>query len=488
MTTISSAQEIDRAEVRRLLGEATAQTGEYGNSIEIYREALRENPSDPKAKADLADVLSWDRQYAASLKLYDELLKEDDDPGVRLKKARVLGWAHLYAKALNEYRRILDARYDKRVDLEMRAKQTYWSGRLVAAVTAYRQWLEDAPEDLEALFDLGQIYSSLRVWPEARRAYDAVLRLAPSHARARESRQKVEALSRDVSALFGYEFFESDSSSRQSDMRSHSLLTRINVPVNDRTVIGVTHTFSERMFSDHRNVTEHQLGLNAECRFGTDWLLGGHYDVFSYDRGIPEARRFGEGLTFTAFDLVRLRLSHDRERLVNNSAAFRDGLYRDRYSIRADLEAARRLKFGADQSFIPYSDSNKATETGVDARYIFSFEPEAVFVQYRYQSMDFNSLAAGYFSPSNFWTQTATLGWKHDFTGDEIFWGARRTYTDLACDIVLDSDSILTNKITGAFVWDVSHSSQFRAEVQKVSSQHDVYRDQRALISARVFF
>ena len=110
-------------------------------------------------KIKLADVLSWDKQYDASSKLYDELLSQREEQALRLQKARVLGWARRYGSALKEYQNILDIKYDEKVDLEMKAKKAYWDNRTITAIDNYKELIEKDTENLEAMFDLAQVYA-----------------------------------------------------------------------------------------------------------------------------------------------------------------------------------------------------------------------------------------------------------------------------------------------------------------------------------------
>jgi tetratricopeptide (TPR) repeat protein len=482
------AQEIDPDEVRRLLGEAIAASGDHHGSIEQYQRALVQNPADVKTKEALADVLSWERQYAAALKLYDELISAGADMKVRIKKARVLGWARQYTRALEEYQKVLELRPDERVALERDAKKAYWNGQLAQAAALYEQWIAKDPKDLEALFDLAEVQTSRQLWLQAREAYEAVLRIAPTHRQAAASLRKLNMVARQPSWAVSYEFVEADSASRGSDIKKHAMINELKVPWNDRASAGLTYVPAYRVFADHGDVTENHVKLDAQYRLQDDWTIGGYYGFYDYDRGLPLVHVFGAQTGFRPWDAGLLRVSHDRQRLENNSTVLREGAYRDDYKARFDLDMSKRWKAGVEEAFSRYSDSNASHAPAADIKYIVSFAPEALSLQYRYSFLDFSRQQAAYFSPRDFAVHAVVADWQHDFIRDEVFFGARRVYTDLACELSRDSEDIVSGKITGAFVWDMAPRVQLRAEAQKVIAEEHVYRDQRALVSAKVFF
>ena len=65
------------------------------------RALLERDPADFDAKRRLADLLSWKKEYAESIRLFEELKKaKPDDAVILLRLAEVTLWSKDVAKAL----------------------------------------------------------------------------------------------------------------------------------------------------------------------------------------------------------------------------------------------------------------------------------------------------------------------------------------------------------------------------------------------------
>lgn len=483
-----SGQEVTKDDLRRALAEAAVQQGDFQSSIAHYRDVLRANPEDLKTMRNLADMLSWDRQYEQSLKFYDGIIRRHNDPEVRLQKARVLGWAKEYRLARLEYASLAKDTGREEVKFESLGKQAFWDGRLRKASRYFHQCLNKDPDNQEVLFDLGQVEAYRRVWQSARASFNRLLEVSSGHQRAKDNLEAVELVSRRPQLVSGYEFVEADSAERQTDIRKHVLQHDLMIPLNDTTDLGAGWSAGYRQFSDFHDITENKESVRLTHQFGADWRVTGRYAATEYDRDIKPLHEFGTGVTMLIEDSTRLGLSHSRERLEGNSTVILRRIYQDRYRARVDVDMSQRIKAGVDAAWEEYSDDNKALKPGFDLRYLVSFEPDAVFVQYRYQGQDFRYQCQEYFSPRNYDAQTVTLDWRHELGKEELSFGARRIYTDLAYDVTFDSASVFLHKLTGGYVWDVSRRWQLRLDAQRVLSSDDVYHDQRATLSTRISF
>ena len=137
---VSSADAVENeGEIRALLADAYIADGDYESAASEYREVLKNDPKNIKARTALADILSWNKKYDEALELYDEILKDKESPEIRLQKARILGWAREYEKSLKEYKRILDYNYNEVVEVEMLAKKAYWNNRIQHAIKYYQE-------------------------------------------------------------------------------------------------------------------------------------------------------------------------------------------------------------------------------------------------------------------------------------------------------------------------------------------------------------
>ncbi len=252
------------------LADAFAYSKEYDEAVSLYREVLQ-TEENRQVKTKLADVLSWVKKYDQALDLYDEVLGEGDDVRVRLQKARVLGWAQEYAKSLTEYQLILDAGHDELVELEMNAKEAYWNNRIRRAIGYYDKLIEEDKKNVEAMFDLSQIYSYQSMWEEAIREYRRILERSPHHSRAREALEKVELISSHVSLTTGYDWGEADSKDRTEDIEKLTFSVRFRFPVNHDLSMDVHYGVTDRSFSDFGDVVENTGGIRLSYMHNPHW-------------------------------------------------------------------------------------------------------------------------------------------------------------------------------------------------------------------------
>jgi len=132
-------------EADSLLGDSQA----FPRAILLYREVLEDTPDDDAVRLKLARVLSWHRDYDASIAEYDRLIEGDAPPGTaRVEKGEVLSWAARYAEAEQVFAALLEERPRDARAARGLARVYAWSGRPVQANDAYKRALalEEDPE------------------------------------------------------------------------------------------------------------------------------------------------------------------------------------------------------------------------------------------------------------------------------------------------------------------------------------------------------
>lgn len=472
---------------REYLADAFAYSREFDKAISLYREIVKQEGSlDVKIK--LADALSWDKKYAHALDLYDEILNEKKETRIWLQKARILGWARKYNESIEEYQRILDTRHSKPVELEMKAKKAYWNNRVKTAIYYYRELIEKDPTNVEAMFDLSQIYSYQSMWKEATEEYERIIGVSPTHFRAKEALQKVELISEHLSLKTGYEFFEADSQDRITDIRRHTFFGKLTYQVNPDFRIGGDYNRTRRSFSDFADVLENEGRIKFIYTRNPHWWADSFYDFIVYDKDIDTMHNFGGSLNLRVFDTGVTCFSYERERLENSSTVIRDNYYSDNFAAQLDLDITKRFEIGLDYLFSSFSDDNYKIEPGFDVLYYLSVDPKRFLVRYRYLYTDFDEEVQEYFSPRSFSTHTVTLSWRHFLNKEEIFWGADDLYYDITYDISADSEDIVTHKFSGEIYWDISKRLGLSIKGTIADSSDDVYEEKSVVASVKYYF
>jgi len=460
---------------------------EFNRSIFLYKEILKQK-KDLDIEEKLAAVLSWARQYKESLKLYDEILSEKENFRIRLQKARVLGWAKDYNGSLKEYKKILDNQYDALVELEMKSKKAYWNNRIKTAIEDYNTLIEKDPTNIEAMFDLSQIYAHNQMWKEAIGEFSKILSDNPEHFRAKEGLQKVKLISEHISLKSGYEFREADSQSRDMDVRKHSIANKLNCPIGSSINVGFEDKITTRIFSDFKDVLQNEVKLSASYIQNPSGWVEGFYGLSTYDNDIDNIQYFGAKLNIRVFDFVTNTFSYEREPLENSSKVIRENYYSDNFKERIDIDINTRIKAGADYLYQSYSDDNESSEAGFDILYFFSIDPMRLTAKYRYFFRDFNNEAAEYFSPKNFKTNSVEFSWRHYLNKEEIFYGADDLYYEVNYTISRDSFRITTHKFSGGINWDINNKLNLNLQGSISQSSKKVYRDSGFIASVRYYF
>lgn len=478
----------DRQDARRALADTYAYSRRYEKAIPLYEDILGET-KDVGVKEKLADVLSWDRQYARSVGLYAEILEERYDPKTHRQKARVLGWARLYRDSEIEYLRLLEREYDEGVYLEYSAKKADRAGRVRRAISCYNRLLAKEPRNLEAMFDLAQVYSYRSMWDEAIEVYDRILSESPTHFRAREAREKAALLSGRPSVSSHYRFFRADSVGRETDMKVHEFASGARVPIDKKSFIEAVNMFRIRRYKDHPGINENEGRISFSHMNGPNWRAGGYYGLVGYVYGKNGlAHVFGGDIAARVFDHGEYFFRYDRERLDNNSTVMVRDLYRDSFANRVFLDVTNRLKFSAEYTFSRYPEGNFLNQPAFEILYNISLQPRNLSVRYRYEYRQFRKEADEYFSPTKFSTNTFTLNWRHFLNKEEIFFGADDIYYDLRYDVSLDSEDIVGHKISWEANWDVTKRFNLNVRGSYAGSSAGVYEETDIVAGMRYYF
>lgn len=478
----------DNKEAMVYLADTYAYGKQFDKGIALYEKALARE-DDILIKEKLADTLSWDRQYERSFEMYDEVLQESYDPKAHRQKARVLGWARRYKESEAEYRRALEKRYDENTEREMEAKRSYWNGRARAAIKNYNELIAREPENVEAMFDLSQVYSYESMWQKAMAEYRRILSIMPAHFRAAEGLEKVRLISGHVPLTAVYRYFEADSQERETDIRKHQMLTDMVIPLDGRTFVEIGYALAGRMFSDFHDIVENEGKVKLTYLAKPDWQASAYYGFIGYNRGIDEfTHLFGADMGVRVMDLGIYSVSYDRERLENNSNVIRHHYYRHKVTNRLDLDITMRLKAGLEYTYARYSDSNFLNEPGADILYYISLDPRRLALKYRYAYKEYSDKVVEYFSPKGFSTSTITLNWRHYLNKEEIFFGANDIYYDLSYDVSIDSTDIVGNRFSWEVNYDISKRMNLNLGGSITASSAGVYKESEFTGGVKYYF
>lgn len=470
--------------------EAMAGGQDYDKAIVVCRSIIAGNPGDRNARLWLARVYSWSKRYAESIQLYDSLIKEYPDwitPG--REKARVLGWMRRYKDSIEEYRRIPIGNDDEVVSYEMEAKGYFYKRFDPSATRFYLLWLEEEPDNLEALFDLAQLYSRNNQWNDAERTYNRVLRLSAWHFRARKAAEKVKLLSTAPLFKSGIEFYEADSSPRDVDKKYFNVNSSLRLPLNKELYLWLRQDGFFYSFAERSSVKRETTLASLEYYFSPDVTMQFGYAYNNYSANIKDSHNFGSQLKARLLDPLQITISQARDDVIENYSTLVNRLYKDDYKARMELDLNRRIATGADYTFSHYNDGNDKYIYGFDVLTRLLYEPRSLIFNYRYEAYGYRQPKDYYFTPHSFHFNKMGLQWRHYLNKEELFWGANDIYYSLSYHINFDVHNQTGHTLSADFHRDWNDRLATHLEWSKVIYNHrQTYKRDTVSIYLKYYF
>jgi len=464
---------------------------QYKEAITICEDILAQEPDNKEAGLWLARLLSWDGQYRRSLKAYTEIINKIHDwLTPRIEKARALGWDHQYAKSIEEYedtiREVKTA--NEAVRAEVAAKDDYYKYFDSKGITDYKKWLELEPDNLEALFDLAQIYSRNTQWSKARESYEQVLKIYPYHPWAKIALDKAKINSRSVAAETGFEHYDASSASRDIDEKYWDIYAKAWAPLGENVYLSVREDTILYQPSAVKPFQREKMGVAIEYDKLPMLSARAAYAFSAYTGQPKDSSNFNGEVNFKPIDMGLFAFLYKREDVEDNSQTLIRNLKRDDYKVRAMLAPNRRFAFGSDYMYSRYSDNNDKFTYGVDVKSQILYEPHSLSVTYRYEEYGYRQPRSYYFTPGSFHYNTVTIEWR-EFLNKIFFWGNNETYFTLKYAVNLDVHDQVGHLFYADFHHDWNNRFSTHAEWSKKIYEHrDTYGEEQVMVYGKLYF
>ena len=412
----------------------------YEESVTLLENMLAVNPGDKEIHLYLARVLSWMKRYNDSLQVYDDMIAQYPDWIVPYReKARVLGWMRHYNESVDAYADLSHRFPDSRgVALEGKAKKALFNFYDASVIKYYQELLDYEPENLEALFDLGQAYSRQMQWRNALNMYDQVLAIVPSHFRAELAREKVLLYSSHPVFETDFTYYEADSSDRNVDEQYYRFGSSLRMPFYENIYLGFREDTSIYSSSGFKSLNRQRFMPRVTLQGLPLWKLDFEYQYSLYSDGLDDSHNFASEVMFNPFDMLDTRFIARREDIMLNAQTVRNALRKNDYGFRSVLKPSRRVNIGADYMFSDYNDGNGAHRYGFDVKGMIFYAPTMLSVLYRYEEYGYDIERDSYFSPDSFHFNKLAVEWRHFLNSDELFWGTNDTYYTLRYSVNFD--------------------------------------------------
>lgn len=426
-------------EARITLARILSSNNIYNESIETYKGLIIYKETHPLLKHALAELYSWNTEYDKSIKTYDEYLalKPYDLMAMR-KQARVYGWWLRYESSLKRYDDILMiSPKDRSVYLEKEAKYNFWRQRFITALKLYHELEYTEPQNEEALFDSGQIYSREGFYERTEEIYRYLLYLVPKHKQAIMALKAVELYQRpklELEYIHNRERGYDNKKSITYDDFAASLIIhaedgssikgrydRVRFKGKDIDAEGYT------LWGDHK----FNLNLSITC------LLGG----WVYREGDKNKVVFGAQTQYKTDD-YRVKIGYDRSPLWENITTVQSNTHFDRLSAGIEgfmfPEISHRLIPALNISWSRFSDSNRRWTGDLSVAYEVTPFPGILKIIPKIEYLDFAGQKEEYFTPTGYTKYGINIEWRQ-FLNKDYFHEADKIYYALQTGISHDS-------------------------------------------------
>jgi len=487
---VMEKESLDRQESSVIIDLLAAQ-GIYDQAIDLCRRMLQERPDDVDILTKLARIESWNKDYEQSLETYDRLIGlTDSDPAFYREKSRVLGWMRNYDSAIEGYE-LAEEKFSATevISPEKNAKRNFYRLFDRQAARYYEEWLSAEPENLEALFDLAQVYSRQGLYKRAEEKYIQVIKIYDKHPQANQALKKLRTLKNDIFITGEIKTYEADSNSRAVDHKYISVFSGINIPVDHRVRAGLSNRETWHMFSDlslvHQNTTEIESAIIFNSMLTASVLYANNH----YSDDVSSTHGVKAGLSYLPMDRLRINYTYRHEDIIDNRATLISGLGKDESSIELIGRLTRRLQAGFHFKHADLSDGNQRSDYRADVTYHIRMEPKRLTVRYAFENYNYDEPRSDYFSPSSFHSNRVGLEWQHYLNKREMFWGSNDVYYSLGYESNFDVNDQTGHTLRIGAGKDWSHRFTAKAEyIKQIYEHQSTYGQEGFFLTGRFSF
>ena len=474
--------------------------GDFAEALKISEELIKRSPKNRINQTALlikAEISSWQKDFRTSLSSYDKLIKREspnESNFYQLKayreKGRVLGWMARYGEATKVYDQGVRAYpQNEALKAEVKAKKDYYRNSTRLAVAGYKEWLALEPNEVEALFDLGQLSMQHARWNDATQTYQQLLTLVPEHKQAARAKEKISILSSMKPLQSGAEYYTVKSQWKSINFSSTGFYTSLSVPFKENYSGFLQLGNKSYDFKNSRgNITQSSIMGGFESRCLPDFLVRGAYGYHANTQNVENSHTGFLEAQSEPLNNINVGVAFRREEVIDNADTFRNHLQRDRWQSRLLYDGYRNWNVGVDYDLSNYSDGNSSTTTGADVTAHLLFGPQRLNLSYRLQNYGFTDVSAHqYWTPSSFTTHALGIELRNYFN-KELYQGENETYYTTSYKIIAEPESNISHQIRATLYHDWSNRFSTSIEGQYAWATKAFYEDKLLRTDIRWFF
>jgi Tfp pilus assembly protein PilF len=178
-------EQVNKDEVRELLGETYMISKDYNSAIEQYKHILQKNPGNTAVRGKLADIYSWQEKYELAINNYKQILTiEPANEEVNLKLAEVYFRNTDFEKAETVSKRILENNPENTKAKTILAECCVATDKINQAIKIYKTLLLKNNEETLQI-KLAEAYISNEQYKEAKDLLKPIVESDPENIKAK---------------------------------------------------------------------------------------------------------------------------------------------------------------------------------------------------------------------------------------------------------------------------------------------------------------
>lgn len=510
---------------RLTLARAYSTAADYHAAVLEYDELISRDPSFLVPRRERARILLSAHQFAACAAAYDAMLHPGPEEILSLGLQSFLqrcpqaqgtlgpllagGAEHALAK---EVAREAEAMPDPAaraclrsllLDAEARAAEIVFirlesdakskkDWRNFTAVPIYEELTHKEADNVDAIFDLGQVFGELKQTHHALDEFSQVLAIDPEHREASIALERASLeLNPRLTGLLNY--------FNQSGRQGLANVARLNYgplftcPYGEEDeTITVGYSRTRFMPAGYLPLDGNWLTLGASKRCGDTVLLYGLTNVEQYANRIDTRPTFDIGANWEVCDGYKLSASGFLNNVVENGESIQQDIYRGGINVGADATINRLWHAAANYRLAYYSDVNRMNELYLVTDFTLSLPPcklklvfDLDYLTYSQQTVFVNNnpnfiygALHPYFAPAGYTYYEGRIEWTQWLSRDYFVYSNQCWYS-LQYALGFDDNLVPYNSVRGIFNWDPKPWLSVGLEGQAMLSS--VYKMQQAM-------
>jgi tetratricopeptide (TPR) repeat protein/uncharacterized coiled-coil protein SlyX len=302
-------------------------TGHIAEAIFYYEKALSITPTYFIAAIGLSNLLYMSGREEDALRVIEEFSKLTDNDEIKLEKAKLLELMEKFTEASDTYNELI-AKYPESYEYyQFKARTEYLQNNFEDALALNYTSLDKNPDNVDALYNIFQIFFAQHNYLEAYEAINAILKIEPLSTLGYQAKSHLlaeVATSLDDKA---FEFFLEFSG---------------NSPT-DQSVVLAKELMSEERFEDgklafYNFITKDNIESLEKFNLALEKFESGSLD--EYEENLREAITINPDFAYAKFKLAELLKEQgkiDESEAVKNSVTIKSAEYFDSISNQRDI-------------------------------------------------------------------------------------------------------------------------------------------------------